>query len=100
MSFAEHVRMTTDDLRVDRTAHIIDSEFAFIGCDLTLQDYLQQHIAQLFAEVLGIVRFNRVDRFIGFFEHIRSDGSMRLLAIPRTPVWATQCCNRIDEFTE
>lgn len=78
--------MTTDDLRVDRTAHIIDSEFAFIGCDLTLQDYLQQHIAQLFAEVLGIVRFDRVDRFIGFFKHIRSDRGVRLLAIPRASI--------------
>lgn len=60
LRFAEHMRMTTDDLRVDRAAHIIDSELAPVGCDLALQDYLQQHIAQLFTEVLGIVRFDRI----------------------------------------
>ena len=100
LRFTEHMRMTTDDLRVDRATYIVDSELAFIGCDLTLQDYLQQHIAQLFAEVLGIVRFDRINRFIGFFEHIRSDGGMRLLAIPRTSIWTAQCCDRVDEFTE
>ena len=94
------MRMSTHHFLVDVAAHVIDRELARISRDLALQHHLQQHVAQLFAQMGRIVRLNGIDSLVGLFNHVVRNARVRLLAIPRTTIGRAQLRNRFNERIE
>ena len=74
--------MAPDHLGIHVRRDILDVELARIGRNLTLQHYLQQHIAKLLAHMGNVARLDGIDRFVGFLDHVVGNGRVRLLAIP------------------
>ena len=93
---AEHVRMAADHLRV----HVVDIERARIGRYLALQHHLQQHVAQLLAQVRRVAGLDGVHRLVGLLDHVMRDAPMRLRAVPWAPVRSAQCGDGGHEIVE
>src|SRR5712664_2373652 len=90
--------MPPDHLVMDFANHLGHGEAAFFACDLRMKNNLQKQVAHLFRK-LGIVpAFEGFQNFVGFFDEVRSQRLMRLLAVPRAPVRGTQSGLDGDEF--
>ena len=100
LRLAEHVRMAADHLLVHVGAHVVDVELAGIGSYLALQHHLQQHVAQLLAQVRDIGGFDGVHRLVCLFDHVVRDALVRLRAIPRASVRRAQRGDGGDELVE
>ena len=94
------MRMAANHLLVHIAANVVDRELARIGGDLALQHYLQQHVAELLAQMNGIARLDGIDRLVGFFDHVLGNALVRLLAIPRASARRPKRRYRIDELVE
>ena len=87
---AEDVGMAANHLFVHRGADVLDGKFPGIGSDLALQHYLQQHVAELLLQMLGVARLDGCRGLVGFLDHVLADGGMGLLAIPGTTLGTAQ----------
>ncbi len=86
----KNVRMTADELRVDVARDVIEGKRAFLGGNLSVENDLDQHVAQLFAHVRQIPAVDRIDEFAHFIDQAPHQRSMGLLLIPRTTVRGPQ----------
>ncbi len=95
LHITEHVRMASDELVHDAGDHVGQTEAPFFGRDLRQQRDLQQQVAQLLGHFPGIVRVQRVEQLVSFFQ----DGGAHLgpgeLAIPRAAVRRAQPGNHV-----
>ena len=94
---AEHMRMTADHFVGDMSNHVCQQKTLFIGSDLRIQNHLQQHVAQFFANGTVVVRIDRFEQFVGFFQSVWFDRLHCLLTIPWTSIRRSKTS---DDFAE
>ena len=82
--------VAADHLLVHVTAHVRDVKLARVGGYLRLEHHLEQHVAQLLAQVRHIARLDGVYGLVGLLYHVVRDGLVRLLAIPGAAVGGAQ----------
>ena len=65
-----------------------------------MQYDLHEHVAQLLAQMRGIVGLDAVERLIGLLDHIFANAAVRLLAVPRAAVGLTQAPNGLHQMLQ
>lgn len=65
-----------------------------------MQHHLHEHIAQLLAQMHGIVGFDAIKRLVGLLDHVLANALMRLLAVPRAAVGLTQAPNGLHQMLQ
>ena len=65
-------------------------EAAFFASNLRVENNLQKQIAHLFRKLGVVPALQGFQNFVGLFDQVRSQRSMRLLAVPRAPVRGAQ----------
>ena len=91
------MRVSADDLVVDVLHHFRHIEFIGLIRDLRIQYDLQEQVAEFFAHAIRIVRIQRRQRFIRFFQQMLAKGLVCLLLVPRTAVRRAQMT---DDFSK
>ena len=91
------MRMTPDQLLVDRIERIADIEQLLFGSHLREENGLQHEVAQLRAQLVPIPAVDRVEHLIGLFERVRFDRIECLLAIPGTAARSAQPGHDLDQ---
>ena len=87
---AENMRMAVDQLFADTVRHVADVEHAFFLFHLGVEHDLQQHVAELFFQMLGVLLVDRLADLIGLLNEVAADGLVILLPIPHAAVRRTQ----------
>ena len=62
--------MAPHHLLIDGRTHVVYGELARLGCDLALQNHLEQYVAELLFDAPGIPRLDRVGRLVGFLHQV------------------------------
>ena len=65
-----------------------------------MQHYLHEHVAELLAQMRGIIGLDAIKRLVGFLDHVLADALMRLLAIPRAAIGLTQAPNGLHQMLQ
>ena len=80
---AEDVRMTPYHLVRECVDDVGDAELSDLRRELRVKENLQEQVAELFAECIELLPFDRFDDLERFLDQIRHQRAVRLLAIPR-----------------
>ena len=75
--------MATHELLADSPGDVGQRELAHLGGQRGVEHHLEQHVAQLVLDAVGVSRRNRLDRFVGLLDHVAGQRLVRLLGIPR-----------------
>ena len=86
---AENVGMALDQLFADTGAHVLHGEGALFLRDTGMERHLQQHVAQLLAQMAVIALVDGFTHFISFFYEVFADGGMGLGRVPGTALSGT-----------
>lgn len=65
-------------------AYVFHIEIIGFGAYLCVKSHMQQHIAQLFADVILVIAHQGVTKFISLFDSIGAQTFVGLLAVPGT----------------
>ena len=65
-----------------------------------MQHHLHEHVAQLLAQMRGIIGLDAIERLVGFLNHVLADALMRLFAVPRAAVGLTQAPNGLHQMLQ
>jgi hypothetical protein len=57
---------------------------------------LQQHVAELVADRVGVVGVDRLEQLVGLLQQVAGERAMRLFRIPRTPTGTPQARHHAD----
>ena len=79
---AKHVRMPAQELFRDHMHHVAEVEGALLLRHASVENDLEQEIAQFLAQAGEVFTCDRVGNFIGLFERIGGDGREILLQVP------------------
>src|ERR1700761_2774143 len=82
----EHVRVPADQLGHDPVGHIVDGvpgAVVPLGGHLGVEQHLQQHVPEFFAERAVVAVLQRLQRLVGLFEQVRRERGGGLLGVPR-----------------
>lgn len=82
LGIAEDVGVTMDELIADRLRDGVEIEPVTLPCDLSVEDDLEENVAEFFDQVRVIPFLDRFDHFIGFFDQVRGEGLVRLFVVP------------------
>ena len=63
-----------------------DVEPPGLGGDLRVEHALEQHVAELGRQRIEVAAIDGLDGFVSFFEQVRAQRFVRLLAVPGTAV--------------
>ena len=77
-----------------------DREASGLGGELRLKDHLQEEVAELVAERVRIIAFDRLEHLVRLLDHVGAEALGRLLAIPRAAAGAAQPCHDVHEAQE
>jgi len=83
--FPKDVRVPVDQLAHQTVHDGGDVEPAGVGRHLRVKDDLQQQVAQLVTQGVGVVTLDGVQRLVGLFQQVGTERARRLLPVPRTP---------------
>ncbi len=75
--------MALDHLLRDAARHVLEAKPAPLGSERREKEDLEEQVAELVPERLGIAAVDRFERFVTFLEKKRPDGLRRLLLVPR-----------------
>ena len=100
LSLGEDVRVSMANLLGDAAGDVVDVETALIRGYLRVQNDLQKHVAELFAELGVAVRLDGRNGLVGLFDHVLAQTAVRLHAVPRAPVGAAQDRYDANELAE
>ena len=81
------MRVPAQHLVGDATGDVIEAELAFFVGDLRVKYDVEQQVAQLFLQILGVVTLDRVEQFVRFIERIGGDRRAGLADIPGATVF-------------
>ncbi len=76
--------MAANKLRIDVMGNVLDVKVPILLCNLSMQVYLKQYVAELFAHVLHVELVDGVEKLGRFLDEVLGEALMRLFAIPRT----------------
>ena len=85
---AEHMRMAADQLGGDRLDDAAEVEQAGLLGHAGMKDDLQQEVAELLAQILGVAALDGVGDLVGFFDRVGRDRGEGLLEVPGTAALA------------
>ena len=97
---AKDVLVAEDHLVGDGRGHIPDGEVSVFAGDLRVQDDLQKHVAQLFAQMRHVASLDGVNGLVGFLDHVVRDALVRLLAIPWTSARGAEDADDAIQFVK
>ena len=92
--------MAADELGVDIARHVGQRKLAGVRRNLRMQYYLHEHVAELLAQMRGIIGLDAIERLVGFLDHVLADALMRLLAIPRAAIGLTQTPDSLHQMLQ
>ena len=78
------VGMPVDKLVAEHVADVCYIEVTRFGADLSIEDDVQEQVAQLLGDVMHVVRQDGVGQFVGFFDGVGAEGIDGLFAVPGT----------------
>ena len=81
------MRVPAQHLVSDAPGDVIEAELAFFVGDLRVKYDVEQQVAQLFLQILGVVTLDRVEQFVRFIERIGGDRCAGLADIPGATVF-------------
>ena len=90
--------MAANELGVDIACHIGQRKLAGVRRNLRMQHYLHEYVAQLLAQMRGVVALDAVERLVGLLDHVFANAAVRLLAVPRTAVGLTQAPDGLHQM--
>jgi len=79
---AEDVGVAANHLLVDLADDVGNIEALLFMCDLRVEENLEEKVAELLGELGVIGRVERVEDLVSFFNKIRAEGGVGLLAVP------------------
>src|SRR5271166_148244 len=79
---AKDVRMTIDEFVAKTVEHIVDREAFLFLRHLSVEEHLQQQVAELACKLVPVARVDGLDDFVGFLQGKGLDGVEGLLAVP------------------
>src|SRR5690606_267360 len=100
VGIAKDVRVPADELFRDGRDDVVDVKPARLACDLTVEDYLQEDVAQLFDQGPVVALIDRVQHFVGLFDQVFLEGVVILLAIPGATAGAPELGHDRDQRVE
>ena len=65
-----------------------------------MERHLHQHVAQLLAQMRGIIGLDAIERLVGLLDHVFANAAVRLLAVPRAAVGLTQAPNGLHQMLQ
>ena len=77
------MRVAVDELIAKCIGHIAEVKGTLLLADGAIEDNVQEHITQLFLDLFGAPREDRIGELIDLFEGIGTEALGRLLTIPR-----------------
>ena len=80
----EDVRVTVDQLAHQAFRDVVDVPPALVRRDLRVERHLEQHIAELLADRVGVVGVDRLEQLVGLLQEVPGERRVRLLGVPRT----------------
>ena len=92
--------MTADELGVDIARHVGQRKLTGVRRNLRMQHYLHEHVAQLLAQMRGIVGLDAIERLVGLLDHVLANAAVRLLAVPRAAVGLTQAPDGLHQMLQ
>jgi hypothetical protein len=75
-----------DQLVADRLHHVVDREPPVLGPELGEEHHLQEQIPQLLRQLPVVLPVDRIHHLVRLFDHVRAQGLVALLPIPRATV--------------
>ncbi len=87
---AEHVRVPVDQLVDQALRHVVHVPPSVVGRDLGVERHLQQQVAELLADRVGVVGVDRLDQLVGLLEQVAGERLVRLLRVPGAAVGSAQ----------
>ncbi len=83
LHIAENVRMTAEQFVGDVPRHFLEIKCASFLRELAMKDHLQQQIAQFLRHLVIVMSLDGVNEFINFFDRVKAQRHVVLLAVPR-----------------
>ena len=77
------MRMAAQQLRHQVVHQFVEAEQLLLATELGVEDHLEQHIAELLADLRVVAALDRIDQLVTLFQCVRRDGGEALLEIPR-----------------
>ena len=93
----EHMRMTPDQLLIDRIERIADIEQLLFGRHLREENGLQHEVAQFGAQFVPIAAVDGIEHLVGLFERVGFDRVEGLFAVPGTAAGSPQPRHDFDQ---
>ncbi len=84
---AEYMRVSPQHLVGYTLRNVSEIELSLFLGDTGMEDNVEQQIAKLLLDVLGIVTFDCIDQFVGFIQGMTGDGLAGLANIPGTAIF-------------
>jgi hypothetical protein len=79
----EHVRVPGDQLVRDPGGDVVEIETVrVLGCDLGMEDHLEQQVAELLAQMSTIAGLDRLDGLGGLLDQVLHQRPVSLLGVP------------------
>ena len=100
LDLAEHVRVPVDQLLDQPLRHVVHVPPAVVGRDLRVERDLEQQIAELVADRVGVLGVDRLEQLVRLFEQVARERLVRLLRVPRTAARRTQPRLHADQVEE
>ena len=76
--------MPGDQLVRDPSGHIVHGEPAGLGCDLGMEEDLEQQVAELLDQVCVAARLDRLDHLEGLLDEVTDERGVGLGRVPGT----------------
>ena len=100
LDLAEHVRVPMDQLLDQPLRHVVHVPPAVVGRDLRVERDLEQQIAELVADRVGVIGVDRLEQLVRLLEQVARERLVRLLRVPRAAARRTQPRLHADQVEE
>ncbi len=89
-----------DELLDEPTRDIVDVPSSVLGSHLRVEDDLQEEIAELVADRVGVTTVDRLEELVRLLKEVARQGLVALLTVPRTPAGPAQPGHHLHEIEE
>lgn len=89
--------MPADEFFRDILDHVFDVKGVLLAFNASVEQDLEQEIAQFFPEMTRVVMVKGVKDLIGFLKEVRFQGFVSLLQVPGASPRRAQPCHDVDE---
>ena len=94
------VGMSADEFLGNAVGDGVEVESISFGGDFAVEDHLEEEIAKFLAHVLGVIRLQGFERFVGLLNEIGAKGNVGLFLIPRASTGTAEVVNDLHQPRE